>query len=301
MKKAICLILVALLALSTLGLPALAGDQGELGRLTKLNVDEDTLTQAIMESYFDKVPFSRYRFFDNLNSMIGALVSGRITGMALDEFTAEYLLSRTEEYAIYNPPETAPSYNLNFSMLLREADAALCDRISEAIEAMKADGTLDALKKQYIDEVIAGAEPEAVVPEVFEGGETLKVAVTGDRPPMDYFSDAGEPIGFNTALVSEVGRRLGMNVEFVSIDTAARALALESGMSDVIFWMEAGDFGNWENADVEDQPEGTVVSTPFLTGAFTHVVLASSPIMESDEGSGSFPENDDTQEGGISQ
>ena len=301
MKKTICLILVALLALSTLGLPALAGDQGELGRLTKLNVDEDTLTQAIMESYFDKVPFSRYRFFDNLNSMIGALVSGRIAGMALDEFTAEYLLSRTEEYAIYNPPETVPSYNLNFSMLLREADAALCDRISEAIEAMKADGTLDALKKQYIDEVIAGAEPEAVVPEVFEGGETLKVAVTGDRPPMDYFSDAGEPIGFNTALVSEVGRRLGMNVEFVSIDTAARALALESGMSDVIFWMEAGDFGNWENADVEDQPEGTVVSTPFLTGAFTHVVLASSPIMESDEGSGSFPENDDTQEGGISQ
>ena len=283
MKKAICLILVALLALSTLGLPALAGDQGELGRLTKLNVDEDTLTQAIMESYFDKVPFSRYRFFDNLNSMIGALISGRIAGMALDEFTAEYLLSRTEEYAIYNPPETVPSYNLNFSMLLREEDVALCDRISEAIEAMKADGTLDALKKQYIDEVIAGAEPEAVVPEVFEGGETLKVAVTGDRPPMDYFSDAGEPIGFNTALVSEVGRRLGMNVEFVSIDTAARALALESGMSDVIFWMEAGDFGNWENADVEDQPEGTVVSTPFLTGAFTHVVLASSPIMESDE------------------
>ena len=106
MKKAICLILVALLALSTLGLPALAGDQGELGRLTKLNVDEDTLTQAIMESYFDKVPFSRYRFFDNLNSMIGALVSGSITGMALDEFTAEYLLSRAEEYAIYNPPET---------------------------------------------------------------------------------------------------------------------------------------------------------------------------------------------------
>ena len=283
MKKAICLILVALLALSMLGLPALAGDQGELGRLTKLNVDEDTLTQAIMESYFDKVPFSRYRFFDNLNSMIGALVSGSIAGMALDEFTAEYLLSRTEEYAIYNPPETAPSYNLNFSMLLREADVALRDRISEAIEAMKADGTLDALKMRYIDEVIAGAEPEAVVPEVFEGGETLKVAVTGDRPPMDYFSDAGEPIGFNTALVSEVGRRLGMNVEFVSIDTAARALALESGMSDVIFWMEAGDFGNWENADVEDQPEDTVVSTPFLTGAFTHVVLASSEVLKPDE------------------
>ena len=148
MKKVIIMMLIALLALSMLSVPALAGDQGELGRLTKLNVDEDTLSEAITESYFDLVPFSRYRFFDNLNSMIAALTSGRIAGMALDEYTAQYLLSRNEEFAIYTPAETVPSYNLNFSMLLREEDAALCSRISKTIEAMKADGTLDALKKK---------------------------------------------------------------------------------------------------------------------------------------------------------
>lgn len=283
MKKVTVLMLIVLLALSALSVPALAGDQGELGRLTKLNVDEDTLSEAITESYFDLVPFSRYRFFDNLNSMIAALVSGRIAGMALDEYTAQYLLSRTDEFAIYTPAETVPSYNLNFSMLFRGEDAALCDRISETIEAMKADGTLDALKKQYIDDVIAGEEPEAVIPEHFDGAETIKVALTGDRPPMDYFSDAGEPIGFNTALVAEIGKRLGMNVEFISIDTGARAMALTSGLSDAIFWMEAGDYGNWEKADVEDQPEDTVVTTPYLTGAYTLVVPASSPLAESGE------------------
>ena len=277
------MMLITMLALSALSVPALAGNQGELGRLTKLNVDEDTLSEAITESYFDLVPFSRYRFFDNLNSMIAALASGRITGMALDEFTAQYLLSRTEEFAIYTPAETVPSYNLNFSMLFREEDAALCDRISETIEAMKADGALDTLKKQYIDDVIAGEEPEAVIPENFDGAETIKVALTGDRPPMDYFSDAGEPIGFNTALVAEIGKRLGMNVEFISIDTGARAMTLTSGLSDAIFWMEAGDYGNWEMADVEDQPENTVVTTPYLTGAYTLVVLASSPLAESGE------------------
>ena len=281
MKKVTVLMLIVLLALSALSVPALAGDQGELGRLTKLNVDEDMLSEAITESYFDLVPFSRYRFFDNLNSMIAALASGRIIGMALDEYTAQYLLSRTEEFAIYVPAETVPSYNLNFSMLFRGEDAALCDRISETIEAMKADGTLDALKKQYIDDVIAGEEPEAVIPEHFDGAETIKVALTGDRPPMDYFSDAGEPIGFNTALVAEIGKRLGMNVEFISIDTGARAMALTSGLSDAIFWMEAGDYGNWEKADVEDQPENTVVTTPYLTGAYTLVVPSSSPLAES--------------------
>ena len=283
MKKVIIMMLIALLALSMLSVPALAGDQGELGRLTKLNVDEDTLSEAITESYFDLVPFSRYRFFDNLNSMVAALASGRIAGMALDEYTAQYLLSRNEEFVIYTPAETVPSYNLNFSMLLREEDAALCNRISETIETMKADGTLDALKKQYVDDVIAGEEPGAVTPEQFDGAQTLKVAVTGDRPPMDYFSEAGEPIGFNTAIVSEVGKRLGMNVEFISIDTGARGMALTSGLSDAIFWMEAGDYGNWAKADVEDQPENTVVTTPYLTGAYTLVVSASLPLAESSE------------------
>ena len=283
MKKVTVVMLIALMIFSVLSVPALAGDQGELGRLTKLNVDEDTLSEAITESYFDLVPFSRYRFFDNLNSMIAALASGRIAGMALDEYTAQYLLSRTGEFAIYTPDETVPSYNLNFSMLLREEDAALCNRISETIEAMKADGTLDALKKQYIDNVITGEDPEAVTPERFDGAQTLKVAVTGDRPPMDYFSEAGEPIGFNTALVAEIGKRLGMNVEFISIDTGARGITLTSGLSDAIFWMEAGDYGNWAKADVEDQPENTIVTSPYLTGAYTLVVPASSPLAESNE------------------
>ena len=278
-KSAAIMTIIVLLMLSELNTAALAEEQGVLGRLTKLNVDETTLTEAISESYFSKVPFSRYQFFDNLNSMVSALASGHINGMALDEYTAKYLLSRTEEFTIYNPPESAPSYALNFSMLLRGEDAALRDRISEAIESMKSDGTLEALKKQYVDEVIAGAEPEAIVPETFDGAQTLRVALTGDRPPMDYFSKAGNPIGFNTALVSEVGKRLAMNVEFVPIDTAARAIALNSQITDVVFWMEAGDFGNWAMADVEDQPENTVATDPFLKGAFTIVVPASSELL----------------------
>lgn len=168
------------------------------------------------------------------------------------------------------------------SVLSCDSDG-ICDSVSGAIKTMREDGTLDALKKQYIDDVIAGEEPETVTPERFDGAQTLKVAVTGDRPPMDYFSEAGEPIGFNTALVAEVCKRLGMNVEFISIDTGARAMALTSGLSDAVFWMEAGDYGNWEMADVEDQPESTVVTMPYLTGAYTLVVPASSPLAESSE------------------
>ena len=61
MKKVIILMLAVLMAVSMLAVPTLAEDLGRLGRLTKLNVDEDTLSEAITESYFDLVPFSRYR------------------------------------------------------------------------------------------------------------------------------------------------------------------------------------------------------------------------------------------------
>ena len=280
MKKVTILILIALLALSALTAPAIAGDQGELGRLTKLNVDEDTLNADIADFFFSHMPFSGYKYFDTMDSMVMALQSGTIAGLSADEFTTDYLISRTDGFVEYTNPE-APSHILAYAMLLREDDAELCDNITAAIRDMQADGTLNALKTQYIDDVIAGEEPEAVMPEQFEGADTLKVALTGDRPPMDYFSEAGEPIGFNTAIVSEVGRRLGLNIEFISVDSGVRAVSLASGTSDVVFWSENGNFNNRENADVEDQPEGTVITEPYLAGELSYVVLASSPLAES--------------------
>ena len=277
MKKVTVMMLIAVLALSALSVPALAEDQGELGRLTKLNVDEDTLN-ADIAYFFDYMPFSGYKYFDTMESMVMALQSGSIAGLAADEFTKDYLISRTDGFVEFiNPVETAI---LSYAMLLREDDAGLCDRISAVIKDMQADGTLDALKKQYIDDVIAGEEPEPVTPEQFDGAQTLRVALTGDRPPMDYFSVSGEPIGFNTAIVSEVGRRLGLNIEFISVDSGARAISLASGDADVVFWSENGNFNNRENADIEDQPDGTVITEPYIAGKLSYVVLASSPLAE---------------------
>ena len=274
LKKLLFLLLIVLLALS---LPAMAEEEGKLGRLTKMGVDEDSLNEAISEVFFSLVPFSRYQFFDTLNSMVLALNSGAITGLQVDEYTAKYLMSRNENLVEFKT-SAAPGYLLDFSMLLREENAELRDSISAVIEEMRTDGTLDALKQQYIDDVIAGTEPNAIPVEKVEGAETIKVALTGDRPPMDYFSADGEPIGFNTALLSEIGKRLGKNVEFISIDTGARAVSLSSGTCDIVFWSEAGNFDNWDGADTEDQPENTVVTEPYLTGMLTYVVLADSPI-----------------------
>ena len=61
MKK----ITVLIVLLCFLNVPAFAGDQGLLGRLTKVNVDEDTLNADIADFFFSHMPFSGYK---NLSS-----------------------------------------------------------------------------------------------------------------------------------------------------------------------------------------------------------------------------------------
>ena len=69
-----------------------------------------------------------------------------------------------------------------------------------------------------------------------DSAETIKVGVTGDLPPIDYVDEAGIPAGFNTAVLAEISRRTGKNIELVSIDSGARSLALSEGIVDVVFW-----------------------------------------------------------------
>ena len=199
--------------------------------------------------------------------------------MCLDENTARYVASR-EAQCVTRRNRGIDSYELAYAMLLMEENAALRDKINAAIGDIRADGTLEALKKTYIDDCIAGKEPGAVLPESFEGAETIKVAVTGDRPPMDYINAAGEPVGFNTALVAEVAKRLEMNVELVSVSCGSRAIALSTGAADIVFWTEGGNYDNWEGSASEDQPEHTVATEPYLTSRELCVVLKSSPLAE---------------------
>lgn len=261
-----------------------------LGNMAKLGVTEETLNSDLKDVYFAISPFTSIKFFDTLNSMLAALNSGSIVAFCTDEYTADYLISRTGMHVKFRPAGL-PVYNLNFSMLLREEDAELCEHISSVIRDMKADGTMNALKKKYIEDCIAGTDPEAlkalkalkaVQPENLDGTDTLKVAIalTGDRPPMDYVSEAGEPIGFNTALVSEIAKRLNKNAKFISVDTGARAILLNSKGCDVVFWCEAGDFNNREGSDSEDQPEHTLITEPYLSCTEVYVTLATSPLLK---------------------
>lgn len=284
MKKWISTILAFVMALS-LCLPVWAEENadtgevqkyGNIGRLSKLNITEDELNDVLKDIMVNSI-CNRYVFYNTMTDMLMALYRGDIVVLETDRNTVRYIESRNEGI-VDRPPYLNPN-TLMFSILLRGEDEELRAKISESIAAMKEDGTIEAMTKRYVEDVIEGEDPEAVVPEVFPDAQTIKVAVTGDRPPMDFVSAGGEPLGFNTALIAEIARRLGINIEFVTVDCGARGIALATGVCDIVFWMEIGDFENWEGADLEDQPENTIVTEPYMSVPLWWAVLSTSPVV----------------------
>lgn len=172
--------------------------------------------------------------YDNLSTMQMGLESKSIDEMSAYSSTAYYLLAKNQKFELtsFNNAKLVDS----FCCALREEDEELREAMNKALVSMDGDGTLARLVKEYIEDVKDGKEPPSVPIDKKDGADTIKVAVTGDLPPIDLVKEDGAPAGFNTAVLAELGRRMGKNMEIVQVETGARATALTSKRVDVVFW-----------------------------------------------------------------
>ena len=179
-------------------------------------------------------------FYDRLMDLQLGLESGEIDEANLPEAIGEYIMNMNEgRYAVSCVVRTMTT---SLAMGFRKDDEAsvkLRNKINDALLGMKADGSLAILINKYILEP-GIEEPETVKFEKYENvKEKIKVAVTGDLPPIDYIAADGTPAGFNTAVLAEIAKRAKINIELINIDAGARAAALASGRADVVFWFQA--------------------------------------------------------------
>ena len=265
MKKRHLISAVAmLLALMLLGLSCGALAEGNtFGVLSFLNVTEEEydaigssmlrpmkeilLLDGVLEEKDSQVPAGRpaIHFYDTLSAMLMGLQAGEVNAIQVPYYTGKYLCSANNNLMMrveYHPEKATEItdwalslISSGYSFMMKEENTALCDAFDAQITAMKEDGTLQKLIDEYIIKASEGGEPVAIAFEKFEG-DPIRVAVTGSLPPMDYVAADGTFAGFNTAVLSEIGKRLQKNIELVQVDSVGRALALSEGTVDVVFW-----------------------------------------------------------------
>ena len=236
-----------------------------LGSLLLLNFSEEqfmkyynfinsTFTYMRVQGYTDsketlpaQLDIRNVVYYNTLNDMMNALDAGTIDAALVNESVGGYIVSMNDNLLLSGciseiPADDAFAASLydaitdEFCFMLREDNEDLRDRMNRALEEMTADGTLGKLVEDYITNVNL-QDVKAVVFPRFDGEPTVVVAVTGDLPPMDYVNADGTPAGFNTAVLSELAARMHINIELIQVDNSSRALALSSGMADVIFWV----------------------------------------------------------------
>ncbi len=90
---------------------------------------------------------------------------------------------------------------------------------------------------------------------VISDAETIKVAITGALPPMDYVAPDGTPAGFNTAVLAEISQRIGKNIELVVVDSIGRATALSSVAVDAVFWTRTNELSSGKRQSTKEERE----------------------------------------------
>ena len=241
----------------------------KVGMLEHLNASEvefSSFMKNIAETFALDMPTHEVTYFNSLTTMQPALNAGQIDEISTYKCVADYLIARNPDIEILQGHTM--EFIDAFCFAVRADNEELKNSLNNAINEMKTDGTLSNLTKEYIRTL---ENPPAVAFEKFDGAQTLKVAVTGDLPPLDLVSADGSPAGFNTAVLSEIGKRLQKNIEVIQVDSAARSAALTSGQADIVFWAIV-PVSEIIPANA-DKPEGVDLTSPYYRGQIVHIGL----------------------------
>ena len=240
-------------------------DSNKIGLLGKSGMTEEeyanlanTAVKWTVNDSPSNAPLS-FKFYDDLASMLMGLNAGEIDSFVVTKASGEYITNINPSYKISGVIRMSQA-NFAFGFMKNKSET-LMQRFNYALSEMRKDGTLEALRLKYF--LNPGKEMgfESAEFDKIPDGETLRVALTGDVPPLDFVAPDGKPGGFNTAVLAEIGRRLGYNIEMLVVNTASRIPALASGRADVVFWIQFFD-------DMEKQPDvpsEIIVSKPYYS------------------------------------
>ena len=289
MKKkwiSVCLILCLVMATACSKEPAKSqGDstQGVLplktGILARSAVGEEEsekmIGEHILAHYTGDMEFE-LTYYDNMSSMLMALQAKDIYVMILADSVAEYIVAQNDSLMIAaeRPGEGLNQNTTSYQMMMKEDDKDIHQKFNDAIVELKEEGVIDELIETHIKGHTDGSNPEPVDIPVIDGVDTIKVAVTGDLPPLDFVATDGNPAGFNMALLAEIAKKANVNIEIVQVDTGAKVAALTSGRADVLFWVNTNSctvHGDFEKGS--DIPEGTIITEPYFTESISFVTF----------------------------
>ena len=166
--------------------------------------------------------------FQSISDTIAALAAGKIDYATATEPIALLYMRKNSNLTYVKPA----LYGVNVSMGLAKGNDELRDKLNNAIEKLKADGTVDEVQKKWCED---GNYDLSDVP-VREDGEVLTVAYSPTDEPSSFMYN-GHAAGVDAEIVMRAAYEIGMRCEFQDMNFTAKLAALTAGTVDVGIYM----------------------------------------------------------------
>ncbi|MGQ9566447.1 MAG: transporter substrate-binding domain-containing protein [Anaerolineae bacterium] len=169
------------------------------------------------------------------------LQAGRLDGVVADAPTALYYVQENPDAGLAVPFLMNEGFPQAWAF--RKGDP-LRDAVNEVLNGMKRDGTLAAIYKKWF-----GQDPPAgsSVVTVYEGGyqlpkkgektgfqwpKVLKVGLNSENVPWEFMRE-GELVGFEVDMLKELAKRMGVELEFITVPFSGIFTGLQAGKWDL--------------------------------------------------------------------
>lgn len=159
---------------------------------------------------------------------IQALRQGKIDCVVIDEQPAIKFVEQNDGIRILDEEFT----NEDYAFVLSKDNTALLDQINQALDELKADGTIESIEKNWV-----GAESELgkspyEKKDIDRSNGTITIGTNAEFPPYESYSD-GQIVGIDIDIMQAVCDKLGMDLQIEDMAFDSIITAVTSGKIDV--------------------------------------------------------------------
>lgn len=159
---------------------------------------------------------------------IQALRQGKIDCVVIDEQPAIKFVEQNDGIRILDEEFT----NEDYAFVLSKDNTTLLDQINQALDELKADGTIESIEKNWV-----GAESELgkspyEKKDVDRSNGTITIGTNAEFPPYESYSD-GQIVGIDIDILQAVCDKLGMDLQIEDMAFDSIITAVTSGKVDV--------------------------------------------------------------------
>ncbi len=188
----------------------------------RLGVLGGTVVELSIKETF---PEADMQIFSTESDIAAAVAGGKIDYGFVNEFFANRFMQTNTGYEY-----VLPNYMLmDDAYAIAKGNDELREKIDAVITRMRDEGTLDSIKKKWLQDQNYTMDD---VPTCDTGDEVLRVAITSSDEPYAFIMN-GDLAGVAPEITRRIASELGMRVEFYDMNFTGEIAAVASGKADI--------------------------------------------------------------------